>query len=194
MTKIQTIYSLKELHDLVENHHDKERLMIWFDIDLTLVHPDPENEEVDILIEKDVTKKLFSYILNNQICFSIVTARFYDIVCNAAKRDLNAIRENIVNTIFPFLEELGLNVDIYKDSKLDNTFHLIKNEKNKCVGLLYKGILFSGNKGETIKNYRREFGFDNSHPNTIFIDDHDTYLRSVVKHVPGCIVLRREIQ
>ena len=194
MTKIRTIYSLKELHDLLEKHDQKHNVMVWFDFDLTIVKPHDEDEDFDVLIETEVTKDLFSYLLEHNIYFTIVTARFYDIVCNAKKRDLKAIEDNITRYIFPILEEIGLDISLYKNKNLDDQFHLIKSEKGRCVGLLYKGIIFGANKGQIIKNFRREFGFDKSRPTTIFIDDYDPYLNSVVRHVPDAIILKRLIK
>lgn len=194
MSKIKTIYSLKELHDLIEKHEDKKRLMIFLDLDLTIIRGSDHNEEIDVLIEPEITKKLFSYIKHHQIYFSFVTARFHDTVCNKKKRNLKDIEENLYATIFPVLEELGLDLSYYKQKKLENKFHLVENEKGRCVGILYRGIFYGSRKGEIIKHYRKEFGLDKSHPHAIFVDDHETYLKSVVKHVPDAIVLRREIK
>lgn len=194
MNKIKTIYSLKELHDLIEKHEDKKRLMIFFDLDLTIIKGSDDDQEIDILIEPRVTKELFSYIKDNQIYFSFVTARFHDTVCNKKKRNLKEIEENLYATIFPVLEELGLDLNYYKRKELGEKFHIVKNDKGRTVGILYRGIFYGGRKGEIIKHYRKEFGLDKSHPHTIFIDDHETYLKSVGKHVPDCIILRREIK
>lgn len=194
MTKIKTIYTLKELHDLLEKHEDKNRLMIFLDLDLTIIRGSDDNEEIDVLIEPQVTKDLFSYIISNKIYFSFVTARFHDTVCNSKKRNLREIEENIYSTIFPVLEQLGLDLSHYKQKKLEDRYHVVKNDKGRCVGILFRGIFFSSKKGDIIKHYRKEFGLDKSHPHTIFVDDHETYLKSVVKHVPDCVVLRREIK
>lgn len=191
MNKIQNIYSLKEVHDLLETIEDKRKTMIWFDFDLSIVQPHEDNEEIDVLIEDKVTKDLFSYMMQNGINFAIVTARFYDIVCNNKKRDLKAIKHNIEKSIFPILKELGINVDAWTHKDLDDKFHLIKNEKGRTMGCLYKGIIFTSWKGQAIKHYRREFGL--KHTTNIFIDDLDLYLKTVIKHVPDAIVLRRHI-
>lgn len=195
MRKVRTVYSLKELHKLLEqfDQNEKKNLFIYFDIDLTIVMPHPNNEDIDILIEEDVTKELFAYIMKHKIYFALITARFFDTVCNCKKRDLDEMENNVTTTIYPFLEKLGLDVSIYKDKELNNKIHLIKNENDKTVGAIYKGIIFGGKKGEIIKNYRKEFGFDKTHPLTVFIDDYEPYIRNVVKHVPDAIILRREI-
>jgi len=193
MGKIQNVFSLRELHDLLEQIEDKTKTMVWFDFDLCLVQPHETNEEKDVLIEPQTTKNLFAYMMKHGINFAIVTARFYDTACNSKKRDLRDIKDNIDVSIFPILEELGIDVTAYKDKELDDKMHLIKNEKGTTVALLYKGIIFSGIKGQAIKHYRRQFDWDKKHTNNIFIDDIDTYLNSVAKHVPEAIVLRRHI-
>ena len=190
MKTIPTIYSLRDVLNLLKKHKEKEKVMVWFDIDLTLIYPDPNDEDVDILIEPKETKELFSYISENNIAFSIITARFYDSVCNSKKRNLNLMKHDILNNIFPFLEQLGLNLDDYKER---DEYDLIKSETGRCVGMVYKGILFGSNKGKIIKIYREKWGLDKTHPVTIFVDDYDTYLNSVAKHIPDSIVLRREI-
>ena len=196
MNRVINVYSLKELHDLLEEYSDEDRkkLFVYFDIDETLVVPHPENEKKDILIEEEITKELFSYLQKHRIYFSLVTARFYDTVCNSRKRSLPEIEENIETSIFPILEQLGINIDAYKNPDLKDKTHLIKNHNGKCVGVLYKGIIFGDKKGEIIKHYRKEFGFDKSHPIAIFIDDYEPYLKNVVRHVPEAIVLRRHIE
>lgn len=191
MNKIQNIYSLKEVHNLLENIEEKGKTMVWFDFDLSIVQPHEDDEERDVLIENKVTKDLFSYMMQNGINFAIVTARFYDIVCNNKKRDLKAIKDNIEKSIFPILKELGINVAAWEDKDLDDKCHLIKSENGRTIGCLYKGIVFSGNKGQSIKQHRKESGM--KHTTNIFIDDLDPYLKSVVKHVPDAIVLRRHI-
>lgn len=193
MGKIQNVFSLRELHDLLEQIEDKTKTMVWFDFDLCLVQPHHADDEKDVLIEPQTTKKLFKYMMEHGINFAIVTARFYDTACNHKKRNLTDIKENIETSIFPILEELGIDITAYKDRNLDDQLHLIKNEKGKTVALLYKGIIFSGIKGQAIKHYRRQFDWDKKHTTNIFIDDIDTYLNSVSKHVPEAIVLRRHI-
>ena len=193
MGKIQNIFSLKDVHNLLEQIEDKDKTMVWFDFDLSLVQPHEKYEEKDILIEPQTTKDLFAYMMRHGINFAIVTARFYDTACNHKKRNLRDIKENIETSIFPILEELGIDITAYKDKELDNQMHLVKDEKGKTVGLLYKGIIMSGVKGQAIKHYRRQSGWDQIHTTNIFIDDIDTYLNSVAKHVPDAIVLRRHI-
>ena len=192
MSKIKSIHSLSELHDIIEEHPYKDKLFVAFDIDLTVVMGD-END-MDILIEPEVTKKLFKYLIDNDIFFTFVTARFYDSVCNDKKRDkiIDEMKQNL-EMLYPIFEELGMDLSEYKNGKLGNDLHVIKDEKGNTQGVMYRGIVLSGKKGPVIKHFRRHFGIDKTHPHTIFIDDVDTYLNSVKKHVPGSVVLRRKI-
>lgn len=192
MSKIRSIHSLSELHDLIEVHPEKDKLFIAFDIDLTVVMGDEDDR--DILIEPEVTKKLFKYLIDNNIYFTFVTARFYDSVCNKKKRPevMKEMKENL-EMLYPIFEDLGMDLSEYKQGKLGKDLHLIKDEKGNTQGIMYRGIVLSGRKGPAIKHFRRHFGIDKTHPHTIFIDDVDTYLNSVKKHVPGSTVLRRKI-
>ena len=192
MNKIRSIHSLSELHDLIEEHPEKDKLFIAFDIDLTVVMGD-ENDK-DVLIEPEVTKKLFKYLIDNNIFFTFVTARFYDRICNKKKRDeiMDEMKENL-EMLYPIFEDLGMDLSEFKHGKLGKDLHLIQDEAGKTQGIMYRGIVLSGKKGQVIKHFRRHFGIDKTHPHTIFIDDIDTYLNSVKKHVPGSVVLRRKI-
>ena len=192
MSKIKTIYSLAELQDIIEKHPHKDKLSIMFDIDLTIVMEDQNNK--DVLIEPEVTKKLFKYLIDNDIFFSFVTARFYDYVCNAKKREtvVDEMKENL-EELYPIFEDLGIDLTDFKNGKMGNELHVIKDENGRTAGIMYKGIVLSGLKGPVIKHYKREFGIDKTHPYTIFIDDVDTYLNSVKRHVPNSLVLRRKI-
>ena len=192
---IQTIYSLRELHNLLENTEEKDKLMVFFDLDLTLVKPHPENEELDVLIEPELTKELFDYIRKHDIGFVFITARFYDTVCNQRKRDLKNIESNLFRTIFPLLEgHLEMDISEHKKEEIGDEFHIIKNEKDKCVGIIFRGVIFGDKKGEIIKHYKKKYGFDQTHPITIFVDDYEPYIKNVSKHVPEAIILRREIE
>tara|TARA_R110002153_G_scaffold271183_1_gene438265 strand:- start:168 stop:761 length:594 start_codon:yes stop_codon:yes gene_type:complete len=192
MNKIKSIYSLSELHDLIKKHKHKSKILVCFDIDLTIVRED-ENDK-DVLIEPEVTKELFNYLIENNIYFTFVTARFYDCVCNAKKRDLvkDDIKENL-EALYPIFEDIGIDLTDYKNGKMGDELVLITDEKGRTQGIMYKGILLSGRKGPVIKHYRRIYGLEKSHPHTIFIDDVDIYLNSVKKYVPNSLVLRRKI-
>ena len=192
MSKIESIHSLSELHDFIEKHPNKDKLFVAFDIDLTIVMDD--GNDLDILIEPEITKKLFKYLIDNDIFFTFVTARFYDSVCNKKKREkvIDEMKENL-EMLYPIFEELGIDLSDYKSGRLGNDLQLIKDEKGNTQGVMYRGIILSGKKGPVIKHFRRHYGIDKTHPHTVFIDDLDPYLHSVKKHVPGSVVLRRKI-
>jgi hypothetical protein len=192
MSKIETIYSLRELKNILEKHDNKDKLMIYFDIDLTLIEDNEENKEV--LIEPEETKKLFDYILKNGILFSFITARFHDTACNKKKRNLEAMKKDIDESIFPMLEEIGLDIRLHKNKELEKECYPIKNKGNKCVGILYRGIFFSSKKGETIKHYHKNSGLEKTHPYIIFVDDLDYYLEGVARNVPNALTLKRKIK
>ena len=183
--KYLTIRSLAELEAIIREHPDKNRLMIWFDLDETLVQPD-EDDYTDVLIEPEVTQYLFDYIHQEKIPYSFITARFHDTVCNSQKRKLSDIRTNVYETIYPFLNQLGISIDEYEK---DDTLHIIKAGNGRCVGIIYKGIIFTGLKGPAIKHYSKKYGFDKR--KHIFVDDNDIYLNSVARHVENCLVIRR---
>jgi len=192
MSKIKSIYSLRELHDLVEKHPEKDKLFIAFDIDLTIVMGD-ENDK-DILIEPEVTKKLFKFLIDNNIYFTFVTARFYDYVCNDKRRSkvIEEMKQNLEN-LYPIFEELGMDLTEYKNGNLGNELQVLKDEKGTTQAVVYRGIVLSGKKGPAIREYRKISGIEKSHPYTIFIDDIDQYLNSVKRYVPNSLVLRRKI-
>ena len=192
MSKIKSIHSLSELHDIIEDHPEKHKLFVAFDIDLTVVMADEDDK--DILIEPEVTKKLFKYLLDNDIFFTFVTARFYDSVCNKKKRAevMHEMKENL-EMLYPIFEDLGMDLTDFKHGNLGKELQLIEDEKGNTQGVMYRGIVLSGRKGPAIKHFRRHHGIDKTHPHTIFIDDLDPYLNSVKKHVPGSMVLRRKI-
>ena len=192
MSQIRTVYSLKELHDYLKNHPLKHRHLVCIDLDLTVVRPDFQNPEKDVLIEPEETKKLFDMFKAHGIFYTFVTARFYDTVCNAKKRKLSDIKENLFATIFPIFEELGIDISEFKNAN-DDEFYIIRNHNNRCVGIIYKGVIFGDKKGEIIKHYKKDFKLNENYPHTIFIDDHDGYIRNVAKHVPDALILKREI-
>jgi hypothetical protein len=192
MKEHQSIYSLKELHDFLENHGDKSKVIVYFDIDLTLIQ---DNEhDIEELIEPEITKELFNYIIKNNILFSFITARFHDTVCNKKKRDLVSMKKDVDESIFPMLENLGIDLSLHKGKDLEDKCHVIKSNFGRCVGILYRGIFFSPRKGETIKYYQKESGLEKTHPDIIFIDDLDYYLKGVSRHVPSATVLKRKIK
>lgn len=191
MKNVQTIYSLKELHNLLENHVDLKRLILFLDLDLTLIQADETCPERDVLIEPEVTKKMFKFLHDNKVWYQFITARFHDVICNKKKREacIDEIRENIEN-LYEVFEEMGIDCSEFKNNKIE-TMEVIKSEKNRTIGIIYKGILMSEKKGEMIKHFRLKYGLQNSHPHIIFVDDLPAYLRNVKRHLPHSSCFQR---
>ena len=189
MKNVQTIYSLKELHNLLEKHVDLKRLILFLDLDLTLIQADESDR--DILIEPQVTKDMFKFLHDNKVWYQFVTARFHDVICNQKKREayLDEIKQNIED-LYVIFEELGIDCSSFKNNKCEE-MEIIKSDKNRTVGIVYKGILLGDKKGELIKHFRLKYGLHNSHPHVIFVDDLIPYLRGVKKHIPNSVCLQR---
>lgn len=190
MKQIKTIHSIAELHKMLLKHPDPNKVLVVLDLDLTLIKE--KEDGTDELIEPEVTKKFFTYMLENNIWFLYLTARFFKTVCNAKKRDLDEMTRNIRETLFPIFKELGLDVSLYNKDD-DKNVTVIKSEKGRCIGIIYRGILFGANKGHIIKQFRKMYEADKTHPYTIFVDDIPEYLQGAIKHVPNIIALRRLI-
>lgn len=195
MSKIKSIYSLRELHDLLKTHVNPDKLILFLDLDLTIIMADPSssNSDKDVLIEPEETKKLFDFLHKNKIWYTFVTARFHNIVTSERKRKeaLKEMRENI-EMLYPIFEQVGINCDEFKNNK-NEELQVLRNEKNKPIGIMYKGILLGDKKGEIIKHFRLNHGLDKTHPHVIFVDDIDKYLRNVKKHIPTAFVYKRQI-
>jgi hypothetical protein len=190
MSRFKHITSLKELLNLIKSHKFPNKLIVFFDLDLTLIQ---EKDDIsDELIEPEITKELFDYILKNKIGFSFVTARFHNTVCSERKRNLKEMRQTIEDGLFPIFEDLGIDCECYK-KEINPEAEIIKNDKGKTVGILFHGIFFGIKKGELIKHYMNEHGLNKTHPFTFFIDDLESNLKNVRKHIPGAIVIRRDL-
>jgi len=188
MSDFPTIRSLSELHDYVESHPKKRELFIFFDFDLTLI-----DDEKDVLLEPEVTKKLFKYLKQHNIGHVIVTARFYDTVCDDEVRNLEDMEENVFDYIHPILEEIGMDIKSYKSPELKNEFMKVYNDEGECVGGLYRGIFFGDRKGEIISYFLKQYPQLQNYQ-TIFVDDYDPYLHHVKYHNPKTLVIRRDYQ
>ena len=181
--KIKNINTLDDVLSYLKTIENKDDVTVWLDWDDNIVNGD-DNQ----LIEPDVAKELFSYMINNKIFFSIITGRFYNTVCDETKRNIFDIQHNITTTIFPVLNQLGINVNNYLTNRIKQTIDKIYNYKGKCIGILYMGIFFSGNKGETINHYLRQAGISKNIK--IFVDDYEPYLIEVTSSVPDIIAFR----
>lgn len=141
------------------------------------------------IIEPDVTKELFNYMIKNNIFFAIITGRFSDTVCDDFKRNLWIMQQNIIYTIYPTLMKLGMDVSSFLTEESKKTIHKIFNDKHECVGVIYMGIFFTGKKGETMKNFIKENNLTYKH--VFFIDDYEPYLIESTNSFPSLIAYRR---
>ena len=190
MTQIKPIYSLTELYNMLLNHKYPKKVLVVLDLDLTLIKE--KEDQTDELIEPEVSKKLFKHMRDNNIWFLFLTARFGTVVCNAKKRNLTEMTENIRETLFPVFRELGLDVSEF-DKENDECIP-IRSDAGRTVGVIYRGILFGANKGHIIKQFRKMTDADKTHPYTIFVDDIEEYLTGAIKHVPRITALQRFIK
>lgn len=184
--KIRNITSLEHILSYLKELENKNDVIIFFDWDDTIVSPDHNT-----ILEPEITKELFSYMLQNKIFFSIITGRFYNTVCDDKKRDLSDIQINIQETIFPVLKQLNINTDVYLSDEHKKIVYKIYDEHKKCVGILYMGIFFSSRKGDTIKNYLRQTNIQKS--KILFIDDYEPYLIETTTSLPSIEAFRRMV-
>jgi len=177
-----TIYTLKNVLSHLQGTKNIKDTIVFLDWDDTLVNPDN-----DKIIEPRITKQLFDYMLKNKIFFCIITARFWDSVCDDNKRNLFAMQENVEETMHPIIEKLGMNIDSYKSFESQNNYFKVFDEKNECVEILYMGIFFTGNKGDVIKHYSNMIGKKHK----VFVDDYPIYLNDVITKNPDIVAFKR---
>ena len=181
---IQDINSLEFVLSHLKTINTPEKIAVWLDWDDTII-----NSYTDEIIEPEITRQLFDYMIKNRIFFSIITGRFNNTACDDKKRNIFTMQHNIINTIFPVLEKLGLDIDRYKHDTYRNSIYKVFNNKNKCIGILYMGIFFSERKGETIKHYSRQMNLNKKY--NIFVDDYEPYLIDTTVSLPSIVAYRR---
>ncbi len=181
----QNIINIRTLNDVLshlKSIKNKKDIIVWLDWDENIVNGNNQ------LIEPRVARELFDYMRDNKIRFSIITGRFYDSACNDAKRNLLDMADNLLGTVYPILLQLGFVVNEYLTPEFRNNIHKINDKNGKCVGIVYMGIFFSGNKGKTMKNYMEQNNI--SKPHTIFVDDYEPYLIEVTSSMPNVTAFR----
>lgn len=183
---IRNISSLDHILTYLKSVKDKKDLIVFFDWDDTLVNPD-----YDTIIEPEITKELFNYMITNRIFWAIITGRFYNTVCDDKQRNIFDIQSNIQRTMAPTLRKLGVDIDKYMTAEHKETVYKINDEYGNCVGILYMGIFFSGRKGDTIKNYLRQTGIRKS--TIVFVDDYEPYLIETTTSLPTVMAFRRMV-
>ncbi len=181
---ITNIYSLDSVLSYLKGLKNNNDVIVFLDWDDTLVNPD-----YDKIIEPEITKELFDYMRNKQIFYSIITGRFQDTVCDDMKRNIFDMQRNIIQTIFPILNKLGIDTNKYHHDLFKQNPYKIYDDKGKCVGVLYMGIFFSGTKGAAIKNYLRQTNIKKNQ--IIFVDDYEPYLYETTTSLPHIRAFRR---
>lgn len=184
--EIRDISSLNDVLTYIKSAKNLKDLAVFFDWDDTLVNPD-----YDTIIEPNVTRELFGYMKRNNIFHCIITGRFCDYVCDDKKINLDDMKHNIVNTIYPSLNDLGVDTTEYLKPEYTNTLYKIYNKYNIPVGVMYMGIIFTGKKGETMKNYFRQLGINKNH--VLFVDDYEPYLIETTSSFPTIKAFRRHV-
>ena len=101
------------------------------------------------------------------------------------------MQHNIINTIFPVLNKLGVNTDKFLTDQCKQNLYKIYDKHNICVGVLYMGILFSHQKGAAIDGYLRQTKMDT--PVKVFVDDYEPYLMESTASVPDLVAFRRHL-
>jgi hypothetical protein len=183
---IKDINSLQSIHDYIKGRPDKSKIYLFLDFDDCLVNPDTNR-----IIEPKVTKDLFKYLIDNEIYFAVITGRFWDTVCDDKKRNLVEMQHNIVTTMYPALLELGMDLGDCLTLECMKKFNKIYNDKGECVGILYMGIFFTGQKGATIKSYIENYGLP--HSEILFVDDYEPYLKETTTSYPKVKAFRRNV-
>ena len=182
--RVSNVSSLASVLDYIKKVDNPDDIIIFFDWDDTLVNPDYDN-----IIEPEVTKELFDYMKDKKIFYSIITGRFHDSVCDDFKRNIFDMQRNIIQTMYPSLNKLGIDTTKYQSELFKQHLDKIYDENGKCVGVLYMGIFFSGTKGAAIKNYLRQAGLTKKE--IIFIDDYEPYLYETTTSLPNVTAFRR---
>ena len=182
--EIKNISSLEHILTYLKGLDNPKDVYVFFDWDDTLVNPDD-----DMIIEPDVTIRLFKYMKNKQIPYAIITGRFYDTACDDEKRNLLNMQYNITDTMYPSLKYLGVNVDRFQTKEMTENPYKIIDEQGVCVGLVYMGIIFSDKKGAAIRNYLKNN--DIRTKNVLFIDDYEPYLIETTSSFPSIKAYRR---
>ena len=99
ITNINTLDTVLTYLKAAENLAD---IIVFFDWDDTLVNPDN-----DLIIEPQVTRDLFDFMLEKRVYFCIITGRFYNTACDDNKRNINDMQHNIMTTMHPSMRLLG---------------------------------------------------------------------------------------
>jgi len=200
---IKTVDSLNDLLTDIKHQVESvgsENIAVFFDWDDTIVCSNTAT-----LIEPDVTKTLFEYLLANNIIFAILTGRYSTSVCysdfggkmDSVIRSINEYMYNALNEMSPDIKRrfIHRHNSIYGDGSVKiESDKCITGEaysvtyQNKCVGSSLCGILYSTKKGETIYGYLQALGKNVDDMTVFFVDDNDEFLTNVKSVSQGKIL------
>ena len=181
--KIKNINTLDDVLSFIKGVDKPDNIAVWLDWDENIINCDSNT-----IIEPRITKELIQYMQNNDLFFSVITGRFWDTACNDKLRNLEDMQWNILYNMYPVMRQLGIDTEKFNNDYYKNTVYKIFDD-NECVGILYMGILFTGQKGKTIKNFLRQTNL-NKRVN-VFVDDYEPYLYETTKSFPSIVAFRR---
>lgn len=181
---IRATRTLRDVLNHVKTIADKTDIFVFLDFDDTLI-----DVNTDQLFEPEVAKELISYLIKEGIHFSVITGRFYETVCDPRKREIKSMEYNVVKTMHPILEELGLDVRGHQTPIMRSEYYEVKDHNDFCVGIVYMGIMFTPHKGPMIKHWMRQTGLHKGA--LVFADDYDEYISSVANTLPHATIFKR---
>ena len=178
-------YEIESLNDVLVHLKTlpARRTIVFFDWDDTIVYSGTTD-----IIEPEVTKNLFNYMLDMKIDFVFITARYWNyVIFNEfmTDDDYDDIKTSVIETIHEPLKTLGFEPET---NILEPVF---VDHQSDRVGLYYLNILFGCEKGRIITSYKQKLA--KSYDHVLFVDDYDEYLINVGLHVPQATLIRRKI-
>ena len=183
--RIKDITTLESVLSHLKSISNPSDIIVWLDWDDNIIDVDTNK-----VIEPEITKEMIRYMTDNGIHYSFITGRFYDSACDDEKRHLGDMRHNITTTMYPVMRSLGIDTKpLETNNQAARTVYKVSDENGKCVGILYMGIFFSGEKGKTIKNFLRQTATNKKYK--IFVDDYEPYLTEVTESVPDILAYPR---
>lgn len=182
--RIINITTLDDVLSYIKVVDRPDNIAVWLDWDENIINCDSNT-----IIEPRITKNLIQHMQKNNILFSVITGRFWDTACDDKLRSLEDMQWNILYNIYPVMKQLGINTERFNNDYYKNTIHKVFDDYGTCVGVLYMGIFFTGQKGKTIKNFLRQMNINK--PVNIFVDDYEPYLHETTTSFPSIVAFRR---
>ena len=181
--RIINIDTLDDVLSYIKGVDKPDNIAVWLDWDENII-----NSDSNTIIEPRITKELIRYMQDTNLFFSVITGRFWDTACNDKLRNLEDMQWNILYNMYPVMRQLGIDTERFNNDYYKNTVYKVFDGR-ECVGVLYMGIFFTGQKGKTIKNFLRQMNM-NKQVN-IFVDDYEPYLHETTTSFPSIVAFRR---